>query len=211
MDLQKSLYEIYLTSPPNRFDAFIALCQQYYARPAHTLAELKSRDNKKIKGDIFENFSVLYLQSKGYEAWRLEDVPELLLTQLALKRRDMGIDIVCVKDGLYSAVQCKYLAPKDKKVGLPWRTLSTFYALCMRSGPWDKHIVMTNCHYVSRVGKKSDKDISIVLNSFQTMTSEEWLQMCGYSGSECTEPTFTQTEKVLSPDELRAARLKRFA
>lgn len=211
MDLQKSLYEIYLTSPPNRFDAFINLCQQYYARPAHTLAELKSRDNKKIKGDIFENFSVLYLQSKGYEAWRLEDVPESLLTQLALKRRDMGIDIVCVKDGLYSAVQCKYLAPKDKKVGLPWRTLSTFYALCMRSGPWDKHIVMTNCHYVSRVGKKSDKDISIVLNSFQTMTSEEWLQMCGYSGSECTEPTFTQTEKVLSPDELRAARLKRFA
>lgn len=211
MDLKKSLYEIYLASPPNRFDAFIALCQQYYARPAHTLAELKSRDNKKIKGDIFENFSVLYLQSKGYEAWRLEDVPESLLTQLALKRRDMGIDIVCVKDGLYSAVQCKYLAPKDKKVGLPWRTLSTFYALCMRSGPWDKHIVMTNCHYVSRVGKKSDKDISIVLNSFQTMTSEEWLQMCGYSGSECTEPTFTQTEKVLSPDELRAARLKRFA
>jgi len=207
MDLQKSLYEIYLASPPNRFAAFIALCQQYYARPAHTLAELKSRDNKKIKGDIFENFSVLYLQSKGYEAWRLEDIPEPLLTQLNLKRRDMGIDIVCVKDGLYSAVQCKYLAPKDKKVGLPWRTLSTFYALCMRSGPWDKYIVMTNCDYVSRVGKKSDKDISIVLNSFQTMTSEEWLQMCG---------TLSFTQKTqesihLSPDELRAARLRRFS
>jgi hypothetical protein len=221
MDLKKSLYEIYLASPPNRFDAFIALCQQYYARPAHSLAELKSRDNKKIKGDIFEDFSVLYLQMKGYEAWRLEDVPESLLTQLNLKRRDMGIDIVCVKDGLYSAVQCKYLAPKDKRVGLPWRTLSTFYALCMRSGPrthraeeagsWDKYIVMTNCAYVSRVGKKSDKDISFVLKSFQDMTSEEWLQMCGYSGTEVPEPTFTQTEKVLSPDELRAARLKRFS
>lgn len=210
MDLQKSLYEIYLSSPPNRFDSFISLCQQYYARPAHTLAELKSRDNKKIKGDIFENFSVLYLQSKGYEAWRLEDVPEPLLTQLSLKRRDMGIDIVCVKDGLYSAVQCKYLAPKGKKFGLPWRTLSTFYALCMRSGPWDKHIVMTNCNYVSRVGKKSDKDISLVLNSFQSMTSEEWFQMCGPSSSvqvEAPEPVVLE----LSPDELRAARLKRFA
>jgi hypothetical protein len=209
MDLQKSLYEIYLATPPNRFNAFIAMCQQYYSRPAHTIAELKSRDNKKIKGDIFENFCVLYLQSKGYEAWRLEDVPEPLLTQLSLKRRDMGIDIVCVKDGLYSAVQCKYLAPKGKKFGLPWRTLSTFYALCMRSGPsWDKYIVMTNCDYVSRVGKKSDKDISFVLKSFQDMTSEEWLQMCGSSP---VEPTFTQSEKVLSPDELRAARLRRFA
>lgn len=138
MDLQKTLHEIFLSSPPNRFDAFIYTCQKWYARPAHNLAELKSRDNKKIKGDIFENFSVLYLQSNGYEAWRLEDVPEPLLTQLALKRRDMGIDIVCVKDGLYSSVQCKYIAPKDKKVGLSWRTLSTFYALCARSGPWDK-------------------------------------------------------------------------
>jgi hypothetical protein len=205
MDLKKKLYEIFLSSPPNRFDAFIVLCQQFYARPAHTLAELKSRDNKKIKGDIFEDFSVLYLQSKGYEAWRLEDVPETLLTQLALKRRDMGIDIVCVKDGLYSAVQCKYLAPKGKKFGLPWRTLSTFYALCMRSGPWDKYIVMTNCDYVSRVGKKSDKDISFVLKSFQDMTNEEWLQMCG-----SLEPTFTQITETLSTDELRAARLKRF-
>jgi hypothetical protein len=205
MDLKKNLYEIFLSSPTNRFDAFIALCQQFYARPAHTLAELKSRDNKKIKGDIFEDFSVLYLQSKGYEAWRLEDLPETLLTQLALKRKDMGIDIVCVKDGLYSAVQCKYLAPKGKKFGLPWRTLSTFYALCMRSGPWDKYIVMTNCDYVSRVGKKSDKDISFVLKSFQDMTNEEWLQMCG-----SPEPTFTQITQTLSAEELRAARLKRF-
>ena len=67
---------------------------------------------------------------------------------------------------------------------------------------------MTNCDYVSRVGKKSDKDISFVLKSFQDMTSEEWLQMCGSSSSfvERAEPTFT-----LTPDELRAARLRRFA
>ena len=113
MDLQKTLYEIFLSGstraqgePINRFDAFIDVCQRWYARPAHTLAELNSRDNKKIKGDIFENFSVLYLQSKGYEAWRLEDVPDDILTSLALKRKDMGIDIVCIKDGKYSAVQC---------------------------------------------------------------------------------------------------------
>ena len=69
---------------------------------------------------------------------------------------------------------------------------------------------MTNCDYVSRVGKKSDKDISFVLKSFQDMTSEEWLQMCGSFSSSPSEPTFTQSEKVLSPDELRAARLRRF-
>ena len=208
MDLQKNLHEIFLSAPVNRFDAFINLCQRWYARPAHTLAELNSRDNKKIKGDIFENFSVLYLQAKGYEAWRIEDLPEPLLAQLSLKRRDMGIDIVCVKNGLYSAVQCKYKAPNGKKMGLPWKTLSTFYALCMRSGPWDKHIVMTNCNYVRHVGQKSDKDISFVLNSFQSMTSEEWLQMCGTLDTPFTQSSIIQE---LSPEELRAARLKRFS
>lgn len=62
---------------------------------------------------------------------------------------------------------------------------------------------MTNCNYVRRVGKKSEKDVSIVLNSFQTMTNEEWLQMCG-------TVEVTQFSNVLSLEELRQARLNRF-
>jgi predicted helicase len=204
MDIKKTLHEIFLSSPPNRFDSFIDVCQKWYSRPSHTIAELKTRDNKKIKGDIFEDFCVLYLSSKSYTAWRLEDVPEDILVKLSLKRRDMGIDIVCEKAGIFSAVQCKYKAPNGKKMGVSWKTLSTFYSLCMRSGPWDKYIVMTNCNYVSHVGKKTEKDISIVLNSFQTMTSEEWIQMCGL-GERCA------IVNELTPEELREARLKRFS
>ena len=34
----------------------------WYSQPAHTLQEMRSRDNKKIRGDIFEDFCVLYLK-----------------------------------------------------------------------------------------------------------------------------------------------------
>jgi predicted helicase len=131
----------------------------------------------------------------------------IILIKLKLKRRDMGIDIIVqdnVDESKYYAVQCKYKAPNGKKMGLSWKTLSTFYSLCMRSGPWDKYIVMTNCNYVCHVGKKTEKDISIVLNSFQTMTSEEWIQMCGI-GERCA------IVNELTLEELREARLKRFS
>jgi len=201
MDLPRLLHEIFLKSPTNRFDTFIEECKRWYSKPAHSLTELRSRDNKKIRGDIFEEFCVLFLKMKGYkQVWRLQDVPEEILTKLSLKRRDMGIDIICEKDGGYSAVQCKYKSPSGKRMGITWKTLSTFYAYAMRSGPWDKYIVMTNCHYTSRVGK-SEKDLSICLNSFQAINTEEWFSMC-------SPPS---TIEVRTIEEVREARLKFFA
>jgi hypothetical protein len=168
---------------------------------------MRTRDNKKIRGDIFEEFSVLYLRAAGYEnVWRLEDVPEDILTSLSLKRTDMGIDIVCQKGGVFSAVQCKYKTPTGRKMGITWKILSTFYALCMRSGPWDKYIVMTNCNFVSHAGKKTEKDVSLSLHAFQSITQEQWLAMCGSVGTAL--PT---TGGPLTPEQLREARLKRFA
>jgi len=117
----------------------------------------------------------------------------------------MGIDIVCQKGSSFSAVQCKYKAPNGKKMGLSWKTLSTFYALCMRSGPWDNYIVMTNCNYTYHVGKKSEKDITISLHAFESITTEQWTNMCGLTGqSLCYE------KPILSQEELREARLKHF-
>ena len=206
MDLQKTLHEIFLKAPPNRFDAFIEECQRWYSIPAHTFTELRTRENKKIRGDIFEEFSVLYLKfCMGYEnVWRLEDVPEAILEKLSLKRRDMGIDIICQNGDAFSAVQCKYKKPTEKKMGVSWKALSTFYALCMRSGPWDKYIVMTNCNFVRHVGKKTEKDVSISIHAFQNITSENWLRMCQVEGN------VLSTHTPLTQEEMREARLKRF-
>ena len=52
-DLSDILYTIYLRSPSNLFDEFIKECQTFYESPAHSLYEMKIRDNKKLRGDIF--------------------------------------------------------------------------------------------------------------------------------------------------------------
>jgi hypothetical protein len=192
------------------FDEFITECQKWYEQPAHTFTEMRTRDNKKIRGDVFEEFCVLYLRHvRGYtQAWRLADVPEDVLTTLGLKRPDMGIDILCERGGKYSAVQCKYkkhTGYKSKTI-VSWKQLSTFYALCMRTGPWESYIVMTNCDYVRHMGKKTSKDISICLRRFQSTTKEQWTRMCQLEGHLVSETK----AKVLSPEDLRAARLARF-
>jgi hypothetical protein len=206
MDLQTVLHDLFLKGPANCFDAFIEECQKWYETPARSLVEMRARDNKKIRGDIFEMFCVLYLKEvRGYEAWRLEDVPEDILASLGMKRKDMGIDLVVRKDGIFSAVQCKYKKPTGKKSCITWKALSTFYALCLRTGPWAQYIVMTNCDYTRRVGDKTEKDVSICLKTFQGISSEDWVRMCGAKGE-----VLAVAETPKTVEELRAARLRFF-
>lgn len=211
LKMQDLLHTILLRSPPNLFDEFTKECQKWYEAPAHTFVEMRTRDNKKIRGDVFEEFCVLYLKHvKGYtNVWRLPDVPEHILGGLSLKRPDMGIDIIAEKDGKYTAVQCKYkkhTSMKPKNI-LSWKALSTFYALCLRTGPWEKYIVMTNCDYTRHAGKKTPKDISICLKTFQNTTKEQWTKMCEIEGNKLEE----QKTVKKSMEELRQARLAYFS
>jgi hypothetical protein len=212
MNLSKLLYKIYLRSPENLFDEFIIECQKVYNEPAHTLVELRLRDNKKVRGDIFEEFCVLYLKHvKNYKnVWLLKDVPDNILEKLSLKRQDMGIDIIIENDDVFSAVQCKYKSPiKDKKSCITWKILSTFYALCMHSGPWLKHIVMTNCNYVRHAGKKTEKDISFILSTFKNIKKEDWLKMCLLEKS--IENDTKESPLTITKEELRLKRLEYFS
>ena len=209
--MQKLLHEILLRSPENLFDEFTKECQKWYEQPAHTFVEMRTRDNKKIRGDVFEDFTVLFLKhARDFdEVWRLGDIPDEELDKLGLKKhQDMGIDIVAKKNGKYYAVQCKYKKHTSfKKNILTWKQLSTFYALCLRTGPWEKYIVVTNCEYTRHAGKKTAKDVSICLKTLQNITKEQWTKMCELEGNTISE---TQTKKVLTPEELRTARLARF-
>ena len=182
---------------------------------------MRTRNNKKIRGDIFEIFCVLYLTHvKQYpNVWRLEDVPINILLKLKLKRRDMGIDII-VEDKLetnkYYAVQCKYTKRLQRMNMVTWRSLSTFYAMCLRTGPWDKYIVMTNCDGIKHEGVRTSKDISICYNTFRNITKEDWTKMCEIHGStinniiEESETNININLNAPTPDDLRKLRLSYF-
>ena len=126
--MEKLLHAIFLKSPPNLWDAFEAECQKFYNEPAHSLTDMRTRDNKKVRGDIFEDFCVLYLRNVGgYDnAWRLEDVPPEILEKMGMKRQDFGIDLIVEKAGKYYAVQCKYKKHVSSKINMvTWKALST--------------------------------------------------------------------------------------
>lgn len=186
-NLPNILHQVFLRSPTNLFDEFVLECQKWYSQPAHSLTEMRKRDNKKIRGDIFEEFCVLYLiHVRNYEkVWRLPDVPDEILTKLNMKRRDMGIDIICENNGVYTAVQCKYKKhSNNRKHCVTWKELSTFYALCLKTQiSWDKYIVMTNCEYITHMGKKTEKDQSICIGTFRNITKDEWIKMCNIKGN----------------------------
>jgi hypothetical protein len=207
MDLPKILHTVFLRSPPNLFDEFIKECQVWYSQPAHSLVEIRKRNNKKISGDIFEEFCILYLtQICGYEeAWRLEDLPEKELVELSMVRKDMGIDLIVRHKAEYYAVQCKYKTPTDRKSCVTWAALSTFYALCLRTGPWAKYIVMTNCDYTRRQGPKTPQDVSICLQTFRALTKEDWTHLCKLEGVVLDTAT-----SPLTQEELRQKRLAYF-
>ena len=204
-ELQKILHQVFLRSPPNLFDEFMVECQKWYERPAHSLTEMRSRDTKKIRGDIYEEFGVLYLKHvKGYSTvWRLEDVPDTILESLKMKRRYMGIDLI-VNDCCYKAVQCKYKKRSLRKCSVTWSALSTFYALCLRTGPWSSYIVMTTADYCSHQGEKTEKDVSFCIGSMRAITKEQWIQMCGVTG-------VPEATNAPSLEELRALRIARFS
>lgn len=185
MELQRLLHTLFLRSPANLFDEFMLECQKWYEQPAHSFVDMRTRDNKKIRGDIFEEFCVLYLKNvrKFNQVWRLPDVPDDVLGGLGLKRPDVGIDIIAETGGKYYAIQCKYKKHVSMKKNIvTWKQLSTFYALVLRTGPWEKYIVMTNCEYARHMGKKTQKDVSICLRGLRSITKEQWVSMCGLDG-----------------------------
>ena len=167
------------------------------------MTELKKKESKKIKGTYFEKLCQLYLKNSFTNVWLLEEVPEDILKKLRLKRKDYGIDIICETNGKFSAVQAKYrkIGRASKNI-ITWKMLSTFYGLCLRCGPFEKYIVMTNADYITHMGQKTSKDLSICIGTWKSLPVETWLKMAGIEQSEKTNVN------VKTIEEIRELRLK---
>ena len=193
-------------------EAILKICNSYYENPVHNMEDMKLR-NKKIKGDILEYFTQLYLLHiyKLKNVWLLKDLPEDIRNNLKLTKKDYGIDLIGQDDqNRFYAVQAKFKKRDVKsRVAVTWKQLSTFYALCARTGPYYKFIVCTTGDYVMRMGKKTWKDVTINYNSIKKITHFQWLDIC-----KCDKIQFEKSEKSeksekpqLTREQLREKRL----
>jgi predicted helicase len=118
-----------------------------------------------------------------------------------------GIDLISKYENQYYAIQCKYRKPQGKTQVISWKSLSTFYAMVAKSGPWKKHITMTNVNGCRHIGEKTEKDWSICIGTFRNINHFDWLKICGASP---TVTTSTVVDTRLDKDTLRNARLAYF-
>ena len=212
--LIKNSIKFSLNKGSNPFISILDSLRSYYDNPVNNILEFK-RKTTKNKGDIFEDYCVLYLTAKypNWKVYKLADIPQDLLNKFNLKRFDIGIDLIAInsftttdktikikKDGILVdklikgktftfnyAIQCKYRKPNQKKEfsGLTWKSLSTFYATCSRTGGengWNKHIVMTTADYVRRFGRKNAKDLTIAKNTFMNTPRNVYDKIIGDTG-----------------------------
>jgi len=210
----KNSIKFSLNKGTNPFISILDTLRSYYDKPVNNILEFK-RKTTKNKGDIFEDYCVLYLTAKypNYKVYKLADIPIDLLKKFNLKSFDTGIDLIAInsftttdktiqikKDGILVdkfikgktftfnyAIQCKYRKPNQRKEysGLTWKSLSTFYATCSRTGGekgWNKHIVMTTADYVRRFGRKNAKDWTIAKNTFMNTSREVYDKIIGDIG-----------------------------
>jgi hypothetical protein len=74
----------------NIFESLNDFFKSYFEKPAHNIQEIKSRTTK-MKGDIFETFSKLYLESIGYKVWFVKDLDEEKMKEFSLTKKIMGL------------------------------------------------------------------------------------------------------------------------
>ena len=186
IDKIKYIININLSKSGNIFDNFINDFESYQNKQAHTIEELKQKYNKKYIGDLFEAFCYLYIKNilKHDNVWFYKDFPLNSKEELNLTKNDYGIDLISEHNGEYYAIQCKYRKKQNKIQLVSWKTLSTFYAMVAKSGPWKKHIVMTNLNGCRHIGKKDTKDLSICIKTFQNMNSFDWIQLLGCNNND---------------------------
>ena len=188
----------------NKFDCLMQEFENYIeGGVAHNMSELKEKaNNKKKKGDLFEAFCFLYIENvlKHDRVWFYKDFPIELKNQFDLTKNDYGIDLLSKKGDHYYAIQCKYRKPQEKIQTIPWKSLSTFYAIVVKTGPWLKHITMTNTNGCRHIGKKTDKDWSICLGTFRKIDHFSWLKFID-SANVVISPIEKEEEKEKEKEE----------
>lgn len=188
------------------FDTLIRELDEYHVKKCHDMVSLKKRDAMKYRGDNWELFCKLYLEvdPKNDTVWLLKEVPKEVRFYLSLSKKDQGIDIVIrrkkrksrgndeqlsMSDYYYIPVQCKFRTQSKTGVlrRIKWEELSTYVALCAFTGPWEKHIVMTNSPsirypHMERGMKKKEETYRFVIQNlakttYQNMDRNMWMKL----------------------------------
>lgn len=193
--------------PPAIFDEVERRIVARRNTPCHSLSDLRRTRCTKTTGDLWEALCarVLPLRFDDVErACLLADVPSAELERLGLRRADRGIDAIAwYRDGSVAAVQCKF---RSDRRAISWASLATFYALAARTGPYRKHVVMTNGRGVRREGRRGARDWSVCRGTFRSIPRRVWETIAGCAPGRVLGGNAPASDDAESLRRLRLAR-----
>jgi len=209
------------------FQEFTRKFDDYY--DTLTSGTIKRIDRERQKGLAFEELCYRMIDQKAFlklrcaQVWRYQDFPHK--EEMGLPKRDEGIDLIIRhENGKYSPVQCKYRkkpttseititskAGKTYQKRLYWqlswkRDLATFHALCERTGPWFKRVVITNAPSILWKGRKQTMDLTICRGTWALISKHTFSEAIGLVSHHLTE----EPVEKLNVEDLRQKRLLAF-
>lgn len=200
----------------------------YTVLKSQNLKDLKKNIGK-AKGDVFEELCYQLLREHAFPGlklnfiWKFADLPIEYRTQLSLSNRDMGIDLVGCTDTQWVAIQCKYRKKPNKSRRpdgapiywqVPWAELSTFVALCARTGPWGQMVVLTSAESCRWQGRRDPRCTTYARGTFLSIGRNIWDKLAGDPGhtlTGTTAPKSISSQNTQTQQEVKDVREKRAA
>ena len=145
--------------------------------------DVANRQTNAMKGDLFEQLSQLYLETRSEYRTKLKniwvckwDLPAKVRKQLGLPTSDEGIDLVAgTVDGQFWAIQSKYRTDQSKPLTLRDLTTFTNLAFNARNGVFDRALIIhTSSLPVRKQKLLGSKTVEIGLERWLELGPEDW-------------------------------------
>lgn len=141
---------------------------------------VRELDDKKAKGDVFEDFVYFYFKyNKNYyqlsEIYQEEDIPLKHRDKLKLEETDYGVDGVIVRDnGELVAYQVKF---KSDRSPPSYRELSTFWT---ESEYADHRYTIANSYSLPESAEKKKDHSEILVDTFEDLDEGFFEDLCDF-------------------------------
>lgn len=145
--------------------------------------QIESLSTTVERGEVFEQFVFAYFNvNKNLyqisEIYREKDIPLKYREKYKLEKRDSGVDgLVIFNNGKSAAYQVKFRV--NRKIP-SYAELSKFWVEAKLT---DYNYTIANCYYLTKLAKKNEKHLSILLDELENLNSSFFAEFCQFVNS----------------------------
>lgn len=170
--------------------SYLPVLKEKYNNWKELESRIENLTNTKEIGNAFEQFTYAFfiIKSQQYlveEIYMSQDIPEKYLEEYKIahsRNADCGVDgLIIRRDGLAMAYQCKFRSERKKP---SYDELAKFWS---DSRYCDLSCTVANCYDVTDLSDKYDKNLSILVQEFDSLDEDFFRQLFEITNSTTSE------------------------